>query len=61
MYEVTFWYNGTEKTMPDTFDTFADACEWARDGLRSNFRGHYYYDEAQIYNAETDEMVGMIA
>lgn len=52
MYEVTFWYDGVEKTMPDTFDTFADAVEWARDRLNyRNVLHRYVYDEALVMDA----------
>lgn len=52
MYEVTFWYDGVEKTMPDTFDTFADAVEWARKGLNyRNVLHRYVYDEALVMDA----------
>ena len=49
MYDVTFWCDGVEKTTPDTFDTFADAIDWARDGLNyKNVLHRYVYDEAMV-------------
>lgn len=60
MFEVTFWKNGREMTMPDEFETFEHALEFARENVNYRLFGKFQYDEAHVFHSEDDNVYEVV-